>query len=342
MNTIYENTVLEAKLTELLNSKLEVRSLMSVDDSLTESAGLSKVINRYTYNGTVETLDGGEANSTAGTLRFTPETYTVKRYQQTFRYNDVEAMKDPALIDMALSGAADVMANQLRCEYFDQLKQIRHRHPIASDTVSYTDIVDALGNLGREVEDGLFILMGTDGRTAIRRDSDFITAHQGDILYSGQFGTLCGIPVLFSKLVPEGKVIITEKAAVKFFVKREAGLEQSRDIEKKENTIVYERHGVIALVDDTSSVILGKAAPALTVSASLKDGAATLAVSGKSKEANKVFYMADADAPLLGDDVSMWNEYTGVAIEAGNAKCIAVAEVDANGIVVKSGCAALN
>ena len=342
MNTIYENTVLEAKLTELLNSKLEVRSLMTVDDSLTESAGLSKVINRYTYNGTVETLDGGEANSTAGTLRFTPETYTVKRYQQTFRYNDVEAMKDPALIDMALSGAADVMANQLRCEYFDQLKQIRHRRPIASDTISYTDIVDALGNLGREVEDGLFILMGTDGRTAIRRDSDFITAHQGDILYSGQFGTLCGIPVLFSKLVPEGKVIITEKAAVKFFVKREAGLEQSRDIEKKENTIVYERHGVIALVDDTSSVILGKAAPALTVSASLKDGAATLAVSGKSKEANKVFYMADADAPLLGDDVSLWSEYTGSAIEAGNAKCIAVAEADENDLVVKSGCAALN
>lgn len=342
MNTIYDNTVLEAKLTELLNSKLEVRSLMTVDDSLTESAGLTKVINRYTYNGTVETLDGGEANSTAGTLRFTPETYTVKRYQQTFRYNDVEAMKDPALIDMALSGAADVMANQLRTEYFDQLKQVRHRHPIASDTVSYTDIVDALGNLGREVEDGLFILMGTDGRTAIRRDSDFITAHQGDILYSGQFGTLCGIPVLFSKLVPAGKVIITEKAAVKFFVKREAGLEQSRDIEKKENTIVYERHGVIALVDDTSSVILGKAAPALTVSASLKDGAVTLSVSGKSKEDGKIFYLADADAPLLGDDVSMWNEYTGTAIEAGNAKCIAVAEVDANGLVVKSGCAALN
>ncbi len=342
MNTIYDNTVLEAKLTELLNSKLEVRSLMTVDDSLTESAGLTKVINRYTYNGTVETLDGGEANSTAGTLRFTPETYTVKRYQQTFRYNDVEAMKDPALIDMALSGAADVMANQLRTEYFDQLKQVRHRHPIASDTVSYTDIVDALGNLGREVEDGLFILMGTDGRTAIRRDSDFITAHQGDILYSGQFGTLCGIPVLFSKLVPAGKVIITEKAAVKFFVKREAGLEQSRDIEKKENTIVYERHGVIALVDDTSSVILGKAAPALTATATLKDGAVTLSVSGKSKEDGKIFYLADADAPLLGDDVSMWNEYTGTAIEAGNAKCIAVAEVDANGLVVKSGCAALN
>jgi hypothetical protein len=124
-------------------------------------------------------------------------------------------------------------------------------------------------------------------------------------------------------------------------VKREAGLEQSRDIEKKENTIVYERHGVIALVDDTSSVILGKAAPALTVSASVTDGAATLTVSGKSKETNKVYYMADADAPLLGDDVSQWNEWNGSAIAAGNTKCIAVAEVDADGLVIKSGCASL-
>ena len=44
----------------------------------------------------------------------------------------------------------------------------------------------------------------------------------------------------------------------------------------------------------------------------------------------------------MGDDVSHWNEWNGSSIEAGNAKCIAVAEVDENGLVVKSGCAALN
>ena len=324
-NTVYENSVLEAKLTEIMDSKLQVRGLMSVDDSLTQNAGLTKTVNRYTYSGTVETLESGEANSSIGEITFVPEEYTVKRYQQTFRYNDVEAMQDPALIDVALAGAADVMANQLRVEYFDQLKQIKNRHAIAGETLTYTDIVEALGNIGREVEDGLFILMGADGRTAIRRDPDFISAHQGEIVYSGQFGTLCGIPV------------ITEKAAVKFFVKREAGLEQSRDIEKKENTIVYERHGVIALVDDTSSVILGKAAPALTVTAETADGEITLTVSGKSADENPLYVLYDADAPLLGDDVSSFKAWDGTSpIKKANVNRIAVAEADENGLVLKS------
>ncbi len=342
MNTVYENSVLETKLTEILNSKLEVRSLMTVDDSLAEGAGLTKVINRYTYNGTVETLAGGKANSAAGTLTFTPESYTVKRYQQTFRYNDVEAMQDPALIDVALSGAADVMANQLRQEYFDQLKRIKNRHALTGASLTYTDIVEALGDIGREVEDGLFILMGADGRTAVRKDPDFIAAHQGEIVYSGQFGTLCGIPVLFSKLVPAGKVIITEKAAVKFFVKKEAGLEQSRDIETKENTIVYERHGVIALVDDTSSVILGKAAPALTLTAKAEGDSVTLTVSGKSSAGNALYILRGADAALLGDDVSSWELWDGTSpIPVNGALRIAVAEVDADNLVLKSAAAVL-
>ncbi len=171
--------------------------------------------------------------------------------------------------------------------------------------------------------------------SAIRSDADFMAAHQGELMYSGQFGTLCGVPVLFSRLVPEGMVIITEKPAVKFFVKREAGLEQSRDIEKKENTIVYERHGVIALVDDTSSVILGKSAPALTATAALANGKITL--SAQTETGQTVRYMLDADAPLLSDDLSGWQEWNGVStVDAGGASRIALAAVDAAGAVKAS------
>lgn len=342
MNTVYENTILEAKLTELLNSKLEVRSLMTVDDSLAEGAGLTKIINRYTYNGTVEELESGAANSAAGYVTFTPASYTVKRYQQTFRYNDTEAMQDPALIDMALAGAADVMANQIRTEYFAQLSGISNRYRIAGDAVTYTDIVEALSEIGREVEDGLFILMGADGRAAIRKDPDFIAAHQGEILYTGQFGTLCGIPVLFSKLVPTGQVIITERAAVKFFVKKEAGLEQSRDIETKDNTIVYERHGIIALVDDTSSIILGKGAPALTVTAEVSDGTAEVSVSGRTDASGTLRYKLNAGVPFLGDDVSDWDvmeDNTESISLPADAVSVSVAEIDANGCVISAGIA---
>ena len=339
-NIIYDNALLEAKLTELLNSSLEVRSLMTVDDSLMESAGLTKIINRYTYSGTVEELADGEANQSAGTLTFVPETYTVKRYQQTFRYNDADAMRDPSLVDMALAGAADVMANQLRNEYFAQLAHIRNRHPIPGEAVCYNDIVEALGDLGREVEDGLFILMGTDARAAIRRDPDFVASRQGEILYTGQFGTLCGIPVLFSRLVPAGKVIITEKAAVKFFVKKEAGVEQSRNIETKENTIVYERHGVIALVDDTSSVILGKAAAELFIDCMVNGDTMAIDVAGKLFTGSPVRYAWDCAVPLEGENVSdwaLWDSGTNSIPVANQKGILVVAETDAEGNVIAAG-----
>ena len=58
------------------------------------------------------------------------------------------------------------------------------------------------------------------------------------------------------KFDPEKTVYATKKDAVKFFVKREGTVEQDRDIETKDNIVVYERHGLIALVDDTESAII--------------------------------------------------------------------------------------
>ena len=250
--TGYENFVLENKMTDLVNSNLDVRSLMTIDFSLAESAGLKKTINKYTYTGAVEKLAKGAKNTTKGSVTFTPNTYTVNRYQQTYVYNDMDVMQDPYLIDVASKGASDLMANEIRSEYFTELAKISNESKYT--TFNYAAVVDALASINKEVETDMFIIMGADLRAAIRKDSDFIASKQGEILYTGQFGTICGLPVLFSKLVPEGTAYITKKDAVKFFVKKEGSVEQDRDIETKDNTVVYERHGVMALVDDTYSV----------------------------------------------------------------------------------------
>ena len=102
--------------------------------------------------------------------------------------------------------------------------------------------------------------MGLDGKAIIRKDPDFKASRQGEILYNGQFGTIAGVPCVFSKLVPAGTVYITSKDQVKFFVKKAGNVEQDRDIETKDNTVVYERHGVMALVDETKSIKLVKKA----------------------------------------------------------------------------------
>ena len=251
----YDNFVIENKITETVNSLLDVNSLMTVDTELTTDAGLTKYIHKYTYSGTVEKLDKGAKNTTKGGVALVKTPYTVNRYQQTYTYNDMDVMADPFVVDVLADGAAKAMANEIRTEYFAELANISKKVKVTG-TLTYDAIVDALQEIGVEDEDNLFLIMGGDGKAAIRKDNDFIVSRQGEILYTGQFGSICGVPCVFSKLVPANTVYATKKDAVKFFVKNEGTVEQDRDIEAKDNTVVYERHGLIALVDDTESAVI--------------------------------------------------------------------------------------
>ena len=255
---LYDNFVLENKMTDLVNTNLNVNALFTTDTSLESEVGLKKIVNKYTYSGTVEKLTKGAKNTVKGSVTLVPTEYVVERYQQTFEYNDMDIMQDPYVLDVMTTGAAETMANHIRTQYFGELAKISNTSTYT--TLSYDTIVDALQTIGREVESDQFIIMGLDGKAAIRKDADFKASRQGEILYTGQFGDICGVPCLFSKLVPEGTVYVTAKDQVKFFVKKAGTVEQDRDIETKNNTVVYERHGLIALANDTKSVKLTKGA----------------------------------------------------------------------------------
>ena len=260
-HVLYDNKVLENRITNLVNTNLEVRSLMTIDYSLTTEAGLTKTVHKYTYSGKVEKLAKGAKNSERGKVTFESVDYTVNRYQQTYDYNDMDVMKDPMVVDVASRGASTLMSNQIKDEYFAELAKISNSHTYTKGTSpNYDTIVDALATLNQEVEAGIFIIMGNDIKAAFRKDPDYKSAKEGEILYTGQFGTICGLPCLYSKLVPAKTIYVTNKEAVKFFVKREGSVEQGRDIETKENRVVYERHGLVALEDETKSVIITEAA----------------------------------------------------------------------------------
>ena len=252
MPALYENFVLENKMTDLVNTALDVNALFTTDNTLEGEAGLKKVINKYTYTGEVETLAKGAKNTAKGSVNFVPSEYAIERYQQTFEYNDMDVMQDPYILDVATKGAAEVMANHIRAKYFAELAKISKTHDASA--FSYDEFVDALAAINREVENDTFIVMGIDGRAAIRKDPDYKASRQGEILYTGQFGTISGVPCLFSKLVPEKTAYITSKDQVKHFVKKSGTVEQDRDIETKDNTVVYDRHGIMALVDETKSI----------------------------------------------------------------------------------------
>ncbi len=255
------NQVVEAKITDIVNSYLDTRSLFTVDTSLATAAGLSKRIYKYTYSATVEKLEKGAKNSAAakGAVALAYNDYTVERYQQTYEYNDMDVMADPNIVNVLSDGAGKTMANEIRSEYFAELAKIANHFDADSYTSIYEAVVDAAAALPKAAEmdiTDLFIIMGANARALVRKDALFEASKQGEILYSGQFGTIAGIPCVFSNLVPADTVYVTEKNAITFFVKKEGSVEQDRDIESKDNTVVYERHGVIALTDDTRSAII--------------------------------------------------------------------------------------
>lgn len=181
---VYDNEVIESKITDTVNSLLDVNSLMTVDTTLTVSAGLTKKVNKYTYTGYVEQLAKGAANTNKGSVELASTDYTVKRYQQTYEFNDMDVMADPFIQDVLADGAAKAMANEIRKEYFTEVAKISG-HVDITTALTYDAIVDALQQIGVEEEDGLFLLMGGDGKAAIRKDDDFINSRQGDILYTG-------------------------------------------------------------------------------------------------------------------------------------------------------------
>ena len=79
---LYENFVLENKMTDLVNTQLDVNSLFTTDNSLETAAGLKKVVNKYTYSGAVEKLAKGAKNTTKGSVALAKTEYTVERYEQ--------------------------------------------------------------------------------------------------------------------------------------------------------------------------------------------------------------------------------------------------------------------
>ena len=74
------------------------------------------------------------------------------------------------------------------------------------------------------------------------------------MLYHGQIGTICGVPVAVSKKVAKNTAFLATREAVKMFVKKSAEVEQDRDKERRINTYITRKVGLVALVDDTKAV----------------------------------------------------------------------------------------
>lgn len=246
MNTVYDNKIIEAKAKDLLTTAINTRSLMTVDTSLAETAGMTKTINVYTYNGAAEELEAGEGNSTRGAISFVGTDYKVKRVQANFDYTDDDFMKDNTVVDNGVAGATAILKNKMNADFFAECAKATLTQEGA---LSYDTIVDAIGKLNLEDESKLFIVIPNDKKADLRKDPDYIAARMGEVVYTGQVGTVCGIPVIASKAADAAYVMTPE--AVKLFMKKDVSAGSERDEDKTTNSVYIRAYYIAALVDAT-------------------------------------------------------------------------------------------
>ena len=266
-NTVYNNKVLQAQAKDLLTTSINARSLMTIDSSLAESAGMIKTINTYTYTGEAEALSAGVGNTASkrGSISYVGKDYTVQMLQQAFDYTDEDVMKDPQIVDMMMKGATQIMANKLTSDFYTALKATVNvsdgTKPIIDSTtfakggsIGYDAVVDAIGDMGVEDESQLFLVISPKWKAAIRKDSDYVSAKMGEVVYNGQIGTIAGIPVIVTKaLANEACAYLLTKEAVTCFMKKDVEIETDRDADTRTNS-VYERTAyVIAVTDATKA-----------------------------------------------------------------------------------------
>lgn len=256
-NTVFNNKIIEAKAQDLLTTAVNTRSLMTVDNSLAQEAGMTKTINVYTYTGEAEEVGVGEGNTTRGSVAYKGTDYTVKMVQQAFDYQDEDFMKDNTIVDNGVKGATQVMTNKMTADFIAECGKATVSH--SAPTFGYDAIVDGIAKLNIEDESKLFIVIPNAWKADLRKDEDYKSARMGEVVYNGQVGTVAGIPVIATKALADAAYVMSAEA-VKLFMKKDVEVEQDRDADTRTNSIYLRTAYIVALVDATKICKVSKSA----------------------------------------------------------------------------------
>lgn len=259
--TIYENFVIGNKYDSVLSTKLNFQNFLTIDDSLTETAGMIKKINTRTVTGSVENLAMGVGNS--GNIEVTTSTqpYTVGTTQGRFAYYDEEALADDKVVDSGLTGISEVMVNDFTAKALEEWVKTSNKITLGADGITFNDVVDALAKLNFEDESQVFMLIGTDTLAALRKNLKDDLKYVESFVKTGYVGSVCGVPVYVSKALSDngGMAILATKEACTLFLKKDTEIEQERDANTRKNIIYARKVSVVALTDASKCVVLAGA-----------------------------------------------------------------------------------
>ena len=244
---VYENKILSNKINDILTTQINLNNYMTVDTSMTEGAGMKKVINTYTSTGSVEALTMGQDNSGEIEVSFTPVEYEVLTYQGKFSFYDEQEMTDKMVVDTGLQHSADSMVNK----FVELAIAEMEKATLAQEATAwgFDVVVDAIAKMNLEDESGLVLLISPADKAAFRKALKDDLSYAEGYVRTGYIGSVAGVPVVVSKAVPAGKGYLFTKEAITTFIKKDSETEYEREAGIRKNTYWVRKYAVVALTN---------------------------------------------------------------------------------------------
>ena len=257
---LYENFILENKVKGFLDTQLDMGQFYTHDDSLTENAGLKKVINVYDAVGSVETLAVGVGNNEANdvAVSFTPVEYEVATTQGRLPLFDENIMQDPMSLDTGLSKLSAEMVNEINSKFITELGKATLTSEYPTTGITFDAIVDGLAKVG-ENESGYFLLINVNQRAQLRKNLKDSLQYVEAFARTGYIGSVSGVNVYTSNAVPADTAYLANPEAVTVFTKKAVEVEPDRDANTRKTTFYVRMVNVVANTDLGKVVKLTKA-----------------------------------------------------------------------------------
>ena len=253
-NTVYENFYLSNEVEDQFKSHLDLSYCVTVDNSLTGTAGMKRTIHVYKATDGTEKLSQGQGNSKQIGVSYTSEDHEILLAQNDFRYFDEEAMKDPMLVPVGMKHAGTDLFNTINGDIYAEFNKTTVE--LAATDYGFGTFADAVAKLNIEELNGVSIfafvcpLDLAKIRKALKETLQYVTAFAA----SGYVGTVAGVNIYTKKDATPGKIILGTKEAVTLFVKTGTEIEQDRDPNKRQNDIFSRKYYIAALTDESKAV----------------------------------------------------------------------------------------
>ena len=257
---IYDSFVLSNIVEDTYNSRIDLQQFFTIDNELTDNAGMLRKINVYTASDNTKDVAIGEGNDDSINVSFEQREYRVKVAQNRFVYHDEEAMTDDNLVPIGMENLGIGMFNYVNGELYSELQKATLK--IDASAYSFGIFADAVAMLNIEGTDNApetiapmaFAFVSPLDMSAIRKalgDSlKFVEAFSRN----GYVGTVAGVNLYTRKGTPSGECIVATPKAVTVFNKKGVEVEQSRVINTRTNEVVSRKCYIIALTDATKAV----------------------------------------------------------------------------------------